>query len=202
MRRVHSITVLLVLFLMSVALFAGPSLNKPAPDFTLIDSNGKEHTLSEYRGQYVVLEWVNFGCPFVGKHYNSGHMQKLQGLYTAKDVVWLSVCSSAQGKQGYMGSDEEINGKLSAKDYKATAYLLDSDGRVGRMYDAKTTPHMFVINKEGILLYDGAIDDTPSTRLKDIETADNYVVDVVDKLLAGKQVEAQRTSPYGCSVKY
>jgi Redoxin len=202
MRRVQSITITLAILLITVPLFAGPSLNKPAPDFTLIDSKGKEHTLSEYKGKLVVLEWVNFGCPFVGKHYNSGHMQKLQGLYTSKDVVWLSICSSAEGKQGYIGSAEEINEKLAAVGQKSTAYLLDSDGQVGRMYDAKTTPHMFVINKEGILLYDGAIDDTPSTRLADIETADNYVMDVLDNLLAGKQVEAKRTSPYGCSVKY
>ena len=195
------ISMAFVLFL-TATLFAGPELNKPAPDFTLIDSKGKEHTLSEYQGKYVVLEWINFGCPFVQKHYNSGHMQKLQALYTDKDVVWLTICSSAEGKQGYMGSNDEINEKLAEVGQKSTAYLIDESGVVGKMYDAKTTPHMFVINKEGILVYDGAIDDTPSTKLADIETADNYVIAVVDKLLAGKKVEAQRTKPYGCSVKY
>ena len=157
MRAKHSIATLFILFFLSAALFAGPGLNKPAPDFTLIDSHGKKHTLSDYQGKYVVLEWVNFGCPFVRKHYNSGHMQKLQALYTSKDVVWLSICSSAQGKQGYMASNDEINEKLAEEGQKSTAYLIDAEGRVGRMYDAKTTPHMFVINKEGILVYDGGV---------------------------------------------
>jgi len=200
--KLFKYTLLITLFILSSQLFAGPKLNEPSPDFKLLDSNGKEHTLSEYKGKLVVLEWVNFGCPFVRKHYNSGHMQKLQNLYTAKDVVWLSICSSAEGKQGYMGSNEEINAKLAEEDHKATAYLIDSNGDVGRLYGAKTTPHMFVIDKNGILVYDGAIDNKPSTNLDDIAIADNYVVDVLDQLLAGKSVEARRTSSYGCSVKY
>lgn len=201
MRDLKNISVL-IFVLLSGQLFAGPGLNQPAPDFTLMDSNGQEHSLSDYKGKIVVLEWFNYGCPFVGKHYNSGHMQKLQKTYTAKDVVWLSICSSAKGKQGYMATNEEINKKRAELGQKSTAYLIDSNGDVGRLYGAKTTPHMFIINKEGILIYEGAIDDTPSTNIDDIATAHNYVSDTLDKMLAGEKVEPFKTASYGCSVKY
>ena len=194
-------TLLITLFILSSQLFAGPKLNEPSPDFKLLDSNGKEHTLSEYKGKLVVLEWVNFGCPFVRKHYNSGHMQKLQNLYTSKDVVWLSICSSAEGKQGYM-EPNDINEELEERGAAMTAYLIDASGKVGRMYGAKTTPHMYIINREGILVYAGGIDDTPSTDTDDIKTAKNYVSVNLDLLLAGKDVDTKVSKPYGCGVKY
>ncbi len=176
-------------------------LGKPAPDFSLKDANGTTHRLSDYRGKIVVLEWVNYGCPFVNKHYQSGNMQSLQRKYTQQGVVWLSICSSAKNKQGYY-EPAEINKKK--KELKAfyTAYLIDEAGTVGRLYGAKTTPHMFIIDKQGNLIYAGAIDDKSSTRQKDIQTAHNYVSDVLNRLLAGKPVKPFMTTAYGCSVKY
>lgn len=181
---------------------ASAELNKQAPGFELLDSNGKTHNLSDYEGKYVILEWINFGCPFVRKHYNSGNMQKLQSLYAQKDVIWLSICSSAPGKQGYIASNEKINSTLTELGHKASAYLIDSRGDVGRLYGAKTSPHMYIVNREGVLIYNGAIDNKASTDTDDIAAADNYVVNTMDKLLAGQTVEAFKTSPYGCSVKY
>ncbi len=188
-----------------VVLAAAPvkdvKVGKPAPDFTLVDSHGKKHTLSDYRGKFVVLEWINFGCPFVRKHYNSGNMQGLQKKYTEKGVVWLSICSSAPGKQGYY-KPEEINKMLKQKKAHPTAYLLDPEGTVGRLYGAKTTPHMFIIDPKGVLIYAGGIDDKPTTRLKDVKTAHNYVSAALDAALAGKPVPVKTSRPYGCSVKY
>jgi glutathione peroxidase-family protein len=180
----------------------GPAVvGKAAPDFTLSDSNGKSHTLSSYRGKHVVLEWVNFGCPFVGKHYGSGNMQKLQKAYTAKGVVWLSINSSATGKQGYYPA-AEINTLLGEKGAAPTAYLIDTDGKVGHAYGARTTPHMYVVNPAGTLVYAGGIDDKPSTDVADIPGATNYVAAALDDALAGKPVRTTTSKPYGCSVKY
>ncbi len=193
------------LLLTAVAFGASPQnvaeINKKAPDFKLRDSNGDEHSLSDYKGDYVVLEWINFDCPFVRKHYNSGNMQKLQKEYTGKGVIWLSVCSSAPGKQGSYTNDE-INEKISKLKADMTAYLVDKNGAVGRMYDATRTPQMYIINPEGILVYAGAIDDKPSTDTDDIAGAFNYVRSALDSLLAGKQITTKVTVPYGCSVKY
>ncbi len=193
----------MLMFLFAASLFAADKakIDEPAPDFTLKDSNGKEHSLSDFQGKYVVLEWINFGCPFVKKHYNSNNMQSLQKKYTDQDVVWLSICSSAEGKQGYFESDE-LNGKLKEKGAAMTAYLIDESGEVGHMYNAKTTPHMYIVNPEGILVYAGGIDDKPSTDTDDIEGAVNYVSTALDALLAGETVEHKVTKPYGCSVKY
>jgi peroxiredoxin len=177
------------------------TVGKQAPDFTLPDTDGKKHTLKEYAGKYVVLEWVNFGCPFVKKHYDSKNMQALQATYTGKDVVWLSICSSASGKQGHF-EGEELKTQVETHGSKATAYLTDAEGSVGRAYGAKTTPHMFVIDPKGILIYTGAIDDRPSTDKADIEGANNYVRAALDAAMAGKNVETPVTSSYGCSVKY
>lgn len=176
-------------------------IDKPAPDFTLKDTHGQEHVLSDYQGKYVVLEWINFGCPFVQKHYNSGNMQKLQKTYAEKDVVWLSICSSAPGKQGHH-SPEEIEKQLKEWEAAPTAYLIDEEGTVGRQYGAKTTPHMFIINPEGNLIYAGGIDDIPSTDMDDIEKAKNYVAAALDAAMADKEIADQSTKPYGCSVKY
>jgi peroxiredoxin len=177
------------------------SVGQPAPDFTLSDSHGAPHKLSDFKGKFVVLEWVNYDCPFVGKHYGSGNMQKLQKAYTGKGVVWLSVNSSAQGKQGNFTPDQ-INAKLKEKGATPTAYLIDSSGTVGREYGAKTTPHMYVIDSKGTLVYAGGIDDKPSTDQSDIPVAKNFVAAALDEAMAGKAVTTASSQPYGCSVKY
>lgn len=176
-------------------------LNEAAPKFTLKDSFGKEHSLSDFAGKVVVLEWINFECPFVKKHYNSNNMQTLQQKYTDKGIVWLAICSSAEGKQGNFSNDE-INGRTDKISAKYTAYLVDDKGKVGKMYGAKTTPHMFIIDKESKLVYAGAIDDKPSTDEDDVEGAKNYISSALDQLLDGKEIEVQSSTPYGCSVKY
>ena len=176
-------------------------LNEAAPNFTLKDSFGKKHSLSDFEGKIVVLEWINFECPFVKKHYNSKNMQNLQAKYTKKDIVWLAICSSAKNKQGNFSNDE-INERSKKHGANYIAYLIDEDGKVGKMYGAKTTPHMYVIDKEGKLLYAGGIDDTPSTDIDDIETAKNFIAAALDELLTGKRVSIQSSTPYGCSVKY
>ncbi|RMD92723.1 MAG: thioredoxin family protein [Calditrichaeota bacterium] len=178
-----------------------PQIGKPAPDFTLVDSHGKKHSLSDYKGKFVVLEWFNPDCPFVRKHYNSGNMQKLQKQYTKKGVIWLTINSSAPGKQGHC-TPKIANKIIKKKEMACTAFLLDHDGKVGRMYGAKTTPHMYIINPNGILIYKGAIDDKPSTNIEDIKKAKNYVVMALEAAMKGKKVPVSATKPYGCSVKY
>jgi peroxiredoxin len=172
-----------------------------APNFSLVDSLGKTYSLSDLKGKFVVLEWLNHGCPFVRKHYSSGNMQKLQSTYTAKGVVWLSIASSAPGKEGFMTA-EETNAAIKEKKSQATAVLIDSDGKVGKLYGARTTPHMFIINPESKLIYSGAIDDNSSSRSAAIEGAKNYVAQALDEAMAGKVVAESETEPYGCSVKY
>lgn len=183
------------------AAYAAVTVGKPAPAFELTDSNGKAVHLSDFKGKYVVLEWVNFDCPFVKKHYGSGNMQGLQKEYTKKDVVWLSICSSAPGKQGYV-KGPEANALVKEKKAAPSDFLLDPAGKVGKTYGAKTTPHMFVINPKGVLIYEGAIDDKPSTKQADISEATNYVVATLDAALAGKAIDPSVTQPYGCNVKY
>ena len=193
---------IIFLVLFGVTAFAQTAkLNELAPDFKLIDSNRKEHSLNEFKGKVVVLEWVNFDCPFVKKHYNSKNMQSLQLKYTKKDIVWLSICSSAEGKHGNSTNDE-INDRIRNHNAIMSAYLIDADGKVGKMYGAKTTPHMYVIDKNGKLVYVGAIDDKASTDLEDVKEAKNYVSNALDELLAGKNVSFQSSTSYGCSVKY
>jgi peroxiredoxin len=182
-------------------LAAPPKVDQAAPEFTLTDSNGKQHSLSDFHGKFVVLEWVNYDCPFVRKHYGSRNMQRLQRAYTEKDVVWLSICSSAPGKQGYFEPDE-LQARIIEEDAVPTAYLIDADGAVGKLYEARTTPHMFVISPKGILLYAGAIDDIASTDVDDVPKATNYVRTALDAALAGKPVTTTSTKSYGCSVKY
>jgi peroxiredoxin len=172
-----------------------------APEFTLTDSKGTSHKLSDFRGKFVVLEWLNHECPFVKKHYSGGNMQKLQQEYTAKGVVWLSIISSAPGKQGHRtGPQAEADTK--DKNAAPTAVLLDPSGEVGKKYDAKTTPEMFVLDKEGKILYAGAIDSIKSTDSADIAKAENHVRQALDAALAGQPVPKPKTTPYGCSVKY
>ena len=173
----------------------------PAPDFTLTDTRGETHTLSDYAGEWVVLEWLNYDCPFVRKHYNSGNMQRLQEHYTDLGVVWLSVVSSAPGLQGHF-PPAEMNRRTEAHGGQQTAVLMDPSGEVGRAYGARTTPHMFVINPEGVIVYNGAIDDRPSPDPASLEGATNYVVRALTQATGGEAVTTARTQPYGCSVKY
>jgi peroxiredoxin len=187
----------------STALFAAdsPAVGTTAPDFSLTDSKGKTQTVSQYKGKYVVLEWFNPDCPFVKKHYGSGNMQKLQEEFTAKGVVWLSIDSSAPGLEGNLTA-EQAEKKIAEWKTKQTALVLDPDGKAGRSYGAKNTPHMFVINPEGKIIYEGAIDSKATPNPSDIAGSTNYVKVALDESLAGKAVSNANTKPYGCSVKY
>ena len=181
--------------------WAQAAVGAAAPGFTLTDTKGAAHALDDFAGKPVVLEWTNPDCPFVKKHYGAKNMQALQAKYVAQGAVWLSVCSSAPGKQGHYPADE-WNRILAEQGSAATALLLDPDGQVGRAYGAKTTPHLFVIDAAGTLAYDGAIDDRPSTDSADIPGARAYVVEALYAVLAGAPVPVAQTKPYGCSVKY
>ena len=189
--------------LASTALFAAdsPAVGSNAPDFSATDSNGKAQTVSQYKGKYVVLEWFNPDCPFVKKHYGGGNMQKLQEEFTSKGVVWLAVDSSAPGKEGNL-TPEQANAKIAEWKGHATALVLDPDGKVGKAYGAKNTPHMFIIDPEGKVIYEGAIDSKASPNPADIPTSTNYVKVALDEAMAGKKVSNANTKPYGCSVKY
>ncbi|HEY4354812.1 MAG TPA: redoxin domain-containing protein [Acidobacteriaceae bacterium] len=172
-----------------------------APNFQGKDSNGNTQTLTQYKGKYVVLEWANQGCPFEQKHYKSGNMERLQKEWTAKGVVWLSVISSAPGQQGYVSPAEE-NDYLKKMSAAPTAAILDPSGTIGRMYAAKTTPHMFVIDPQGKLIYEGAIDDQPTPDPDSLKGAHNYLNQALNEAMAGKPVTTPVTQAYGCSVKY
>jgi peroxiredoxin len=204
MRHLRSLT-RAVAVLTTVAALSLPAwavrVGDPAPNFTATDSNGQSHTLSEYRGKFVVLEWTNNGCPFTRKHYDSGNMQTLQKEWTAKGVVWLTVLSSAPGAQGYMTASAE-NAYLARVHAAPTAALLDPTGALGHEYDAKTTPDMYVIDPSGKLIYAGAIDDHPTTDTSDIPHSKNYVSAALTAAMSGQQVAVTYTRPYGCSVKY
>ena len=173
----------------------------PAPAFTATDLSGKSRSLSEFKGKYVVLEWHNQGCPFVKKHYESGNMQKLQTELTGKGAVWLTIISSAPGKQGHVTPAEE-NAYLAEHKAVPSDVLFDPEGTVGKAYGAKTTPHMYVIDDKGVLIYAGAIDDNPSSDVADAATAKNYVRAAFEEASAGKPVTTASTAPYGCGVKY
>jgi hypothetical protein len=176
-------------------------VGEAAPEFTGTASNGKTFHLSDYRGKFVVLEWHNNGCPFVGKQYNSGNMQRLQKQWTGQGVTWFTILSSAPGQQGYVTATAE-NDYLAKMQAAPTAALLDPAGVIGHLYGAKTSPQMVVINAQGVVIYDGAIDNKPTTDLSDIPGATNYVSLALAQAMAGKPVETPATRPYGCSVKY
>lgn len=180
---------------------AAIEIGQQAPAFTATDSNGKTHSLSDFSGKIVVLEWNNPECPYVVKHYDSKNMQSLQEKYTAQDVVWLTVNSGAEGKQGHM-TPEQANAYIAQHGGKATAYLLDTNGMVGKAYGATVTPHMFIIDGNGTLIYNGGIDDNNSAKIETIEGATNYVANALDALMAGEPVEVATSQPYGCGVKY
>ncbi|MBV8939327.1 MAG: thioredoxin family protein [Alphaproteobacteria bacterium] len=193
---------LTALFLFPAAALADtPEIGQPAPAFSVQDISGQTQSLARYKGSVVVMEWSNPGCPFVRKHYGSGNMQSLQRTAREKGVVWLTVNSSAPGKQGNMTVEQAKNWVAEMK-ASPSAYILDAKGTLGRLYGAKATPHMFVIDPSGRLAYAGAIDDKPSFDQGDVKTADNYVMDAVNALLAGKPVAVASTRAYGCSVKY
>ena len=192
---------LIVLASLAMPAFAKVTIGEGAPDFTLTDSNGKSHTLSEYKGKFVVLEWNNPECPFVRKHYGAGNMQKQQADAIAAGAIWLTINSGAAGKQGHLDA-AGANAFVAQVGGKQTAYLLDPDGKVGHLYGAKTTPHMFVIDVTGVLRYMGGIDSIPSTDKEDIAKATQYVPQVLTEIAAGKAVTTSTSEPYGCSVKY
>lgn len=199
MQRIRT-SILAVAALFAIAAFA-VKVGDAAPDFTGTDSHGQPHKLSDYRGKFVVLEWHNNGCPFTKKHYESGNMERLQKEWTEKGVVWLTVISSSPGAQGYVTADQE-NDYIERMHAAPTAALLDPKGEIGHLYGAKTTPHMFVINPHGQLIYTGAIDDKPTSDASDINGAKNYVSDALKEAMAGQAVAVATTRPYGCSVKY
>ncbi|MCO5143963.1 MAG: redoxin domain-containing protein [Oligoflexia bacterium] len=197
-----------ILFLLAVV-FSLPAFavesGEKAPDFSLSSSQGKKVSLSDYKGKTVVLEWLNYGCPFVKKHYGSGNMQSLQKEFTGKGVEWISIISSAPGKQGH-STPKQAEADRKENKSNASEVLIDEDGKVGKLYGAKTTPHMYIINESGILIYQGAIDDKPSADKADVKTANNYVKSFLvaslgkdEKKLASMEAS---TTPYGCSVKY
>jgi peroxiredoxin len=174
---------------------------KPAPDFAVQDSTGKTVKLSDFKGKTVVLEWTNQDCPYVRKHYGGNNMQTLQKEATDKGVVWLTISSSAPGQQGHV-TGLEADELTKTRKASPTAFLLDPEGKVGHMYDARTTPHMYVVDKAGVLAYMGAMDDKPTSNLADLKTARPYLKEAVDAVLAGDPVKVASTRAYGCSIKY
>ena len=181
--------------------FDPPPVGSAAPDFSLSDAKGQTHSLSQYKGKYVVLEWFNPECPFVKKHYGGGNMQKLQDEYTGRGVVWLTIDSNAPGTEGNITPEQAQKITASWKT-RQTALLLDSEGKAGRAYGAKNTPDMVIINPEGKIAYQGAIDSKATPNPADIPSSTNYVKAALDQSLAGKSVSTPQTKPYGCSVKY
>jgi hypothetical protein len=190
----------------ALAVIAAPAsgaavVGKPAPLFKAADVNGKAVSLADFRGKTVVIEWNNPECPFVKKHYGSGNMQKAQAAAAKEGVVWLTINSGAPGKQGHM-SAAEAKAHVAQASARPTHYLLDPRGVVGKAYDAKTTPHMYIVNKAGTLVYAGGIDDKPTPRPADISGARNHVLAALAEIKAGKAVSVAASRPYGCSVKY
>lgn len=200
MLKMINVFTVIFISLVSVGAFSLPVINKPAPEFSATDSNGKQVTLQALKGKKVILEWTNNECPFVEKHY-AGNMQALQKKYPDEEVVWLSVISSAEGKQGHVNG-KAANALTAVRDAAPDHVLLDPEGTLGKMYGAKTTPHMYIVDEKGILKYMGAIDSIRSTDPKDIPKATNYVTQAMAELAAGKEVSEPVTKAYGCSVKY
>ena len=200
-RSTFSLIVAVVAMLAAPLLISAAKIGAAAPDFTASASNGKSYRLSDFRGKFVVLEWHNNGCPYTRKHYESGNMQRLQKEWTGRGVIWFTVISSAPGTQGFVTADQE-NTYISRMHAEPTAVLLDASGVLGHMYDAKTTPHMIVINPAGNIIYDGAIDDHPTSDQSDIASSKNFVNEALTEAMAGKPVGTPATRPYGCSVKY
>lgn len=194
-------TLMLILSLFLATNSFAAKVNAPAPDFTGKDINGNAISLDKLKGNYVVLEWHNKDCPYVKAQYSSGNMQTLQKQWTAKGVKWLAVVSSAAGKQGYVNAGSAA-ADISSTGAAPTAMILDSAGTIGHLYGAETTPHMFVIDPKGTLIYNGAIDSNPTTDKSEVATSINYVSEALTESMAGKTVSHPTSKPYGCSVKY
>ena len=192
-----------ILFIFAQASFAFIEIDSEAPNFELTDTYGDKVSLESFKGKKVVLEWTNHGCPFVAKHYKTKNMQSTQELAKSEDVVWLSIISSAPGTQGYV-TKEEANALTTTREASPAHVLLDPTGKAGMLYSAKTTPHMYVINEEGLLKYQGAIDDAGGRgfMFKDLLEANNYVKIAIKELNQDKKISNPVTKPYGCSVKY
>ena len=205
MRRISNLVFTASFFALTLSmitsLIAEPQIGKTAPQFSVMDSEGNKQDLKKYLGKTVVLEWTNHECPFVKKHYGSGNMQALQKEATDKDVIWLSVVSSAPGQQGHI-TGKQASELTSSRKASPSAVILDEDGKIGRAYNATATPNMFVIDKTGKLVYKGAIDDKPSANPADIKIAKNYVRQSLQAIKDGKPIKKAITRPYGCSVKY
>ncbi|MGH8441512.1 MAG: redoxin domain-containing protein [Nevskiaceae bacterium] len=196
-----NIAILATLLLVTGLAQAAPKLGEPAPAFTLTGSDGKAYALADFKGKYVVLEWTNHDCPFVKKHYNSGNMQSTQKELTAKGAAWLTVISSAPGKQGHVDAATAVS-LTQSRGAAPTAVLFDPNGEVGHKYEARTTPHMYVVAPDGKLIYMGGIDSIPSADADDIARATPYVKVALAEAMSGKPVSNASTKPYGCSVKY
>lgn len=193
--------IVLAISVVGTLAWADAKIGTAAPDFSVVDMNGKTQKLSDYKGKYVILEWYNKDCPYVRKHYDSKNMQKLQTEMTGKGIVWLTVNSSAPGKQGHLSAaDTKTNAAKEGS--KASDILLDEKGVMGKAYGAKTTPHMYLIDPQGVLRYNGAIDSNDSADPKTIATAENYIVAAVNSAQKGEKIPKETTKPYGCSVKY
>ena len=188
-------------FLMGTAAHAAPAVGQKAPDFVAVDTSGKQHRLSDFAGKFVVLEWTNPGCPFVRKHYGSGNMPATQKAATAKGAVWLAVNSTERAASDYL-KPAALASWMNEQGAAPTATLMDEDGVIGQAYGARTTPHMFIIDPKGVLVYAGGIDSIPSARPDDIKTATNYVSQALGEVYGGKPISAASTKAYGCSVKY
>jgi peroxiredoxin len=180
---------------------AAPAVGQKAPDFVAVDTRGKQHQLSDFAGKYVVLEWTNPGCPFVRKHYGSGNMPATQKAATAKGVVWLAINSTERAASDYL-QPAALDSWMKTQSAAPTAVLMDEDGTIGQAYGARTTPHIFIIDPKGTLVYAGGIDSIPSARPDDIKTATNYVNQALGEAFGGKPISAAATRPYGCSIKY
>ena len=191
----------IALGLITLPVNASPKIGEIAPDFSAIDIHGNDFNLADQKGKIVVLEWTNHLCPFVKKHYSTNNMQNTQKTATENDVVWVSIVSSAPGKQGYVTPEEAIKIEEEVGAH-ATTRILDTTGEIGKLYAAKTTPNMFIISKEGKLEYSGAIDDKPSPKPASVEGAENLVLKALDEISTGRSVEVSKTVPYGCSIKY
>lgn len=196
MKRVLWLLALGGIVLAGAATLVAVKVGEPAPAFTAADNTGKAHSLSNYKGKWIVLEWHNQACPYIVKHYGSGNMQKLQKTWTDKGVVWLTIVSSGPGKAGYVTPDQSV-AYVKEQSASPTAVLLDASGEVGHLYDAKTTPHMFVIDPKGMVIYNGALDDKPTRDAADIATATNYVSAALTEAMAGKPVSVPTSRPYG-----
>jgi peroxiredoxin len=201
MKRFASLLAVAATVITAALVHASVSVGQPAPDFKVRDTSGKEQSLSAYKGKFVVLEWVNPGCPFVQKHYDTSNMQSTQKAAESKGVVWLTVSSTAPDAGDYR-KPAELASWLKDKGAAPTATLMDDDGKIGKAYGARTTPHMYVISPQGKLVYAGAIDSKATARKDDVKTATNYVSAALDEALAGKPVSKASSEPYGCSIKY